>query len=168
LELPNCLRFCTIFAFPALRILGLRASLQRATETMAKRTRRAASSAVRATSGASRNKVEKTKKAEKSTAKKGKGSPAKKDKAGAKTLEWPPSTAIEALSTQDQFKMVSWNVAGLRACIKKGFSEYVEKEQPDILCLNEVRCAKEDPDVVSDRVEMRKRVSRCAESGRGE
>mmetsp|Transcript_5276 Transcript_5276/g.11763 ORF Transcript_5276/g.11763 Transcript_5276/m.11763 type:complete len:363 (+) Transcript_5276:165-1253(+) len=116
---------------------------------MAKRTRRAASSAVRATSGASRNKVEKTKKAEKSTAKKGKGSPAKKDKAGAKTLEWPPSTAIEALSTQDQFKMVSWNVAGLRACIKKGFSEYVEKEQPDILCLNEVRCAKEDPDVAA-------------------
>lgn len=36
-------------------------------------------------------------------------------------------------------KIISWNVNGLRACLKKGFSEFVEAEQPDILCLQEIK-----------------------------
>lgn len=36
-------------------------------------------------------------------------------------------------------KLVSWNVNGIRACIKKGFREYVETEQPEILCLQETK-----------------------------
>jgi len=40
-------------------------------------------------------------------------------------------------------KLVSWNVNGIRACIKKGFREYVEAEQPDMLCLQETK-AQED------------------------
>lgn len=36
-------------------------------------------------------------------------------------------------------KLVSWNVNGIRASLKKGFREYVEAEQPDILCLQETK-----------------------------
>ena len=36
-------------------------------------------------------------------------------------------------------KLVSWNVNGIRACLKKGFREYVEEEQPDVLCLQETK-----------------------------
>ena len=36
-------------------------------------------------------------------------------------------------------KIVTWNVAGFRAVLKKGFKDYVEKEQPDILCLQETK-----------------------------
>jgi len=32
-------------------------------------------------------------------------------------------------------KIASWNVAGLRAWIQKGGTEYVEYEKPDIICL---------------------------------
>ena len=35
--------------------------------------------------------------------------------------------------------IVSWNVNGIRAAIKKGFREYVQSEQPDILCLQETK-----------------------------
>lgn len=36
-------------------------------------------------------------------------------------------------------KMVSWNVAGFRACLKKGFAEFFEREQADVYCLQEVK-----------------------------
>jgi len=36
-------------------------------------------------------------------------------------------------------KLISWNVNGLRACLKKGFAEFVEAEQPDIICLQEIK-----------------------------
>ena len=36
-------------------------------------------------------------------------------------------------------KIVSWNVAGYRACLKKGFIDFFEKEQADIFCLQEVK-----------------------------
>ncbi len=36
-------------------------------------------------------------------------------------------------------RLVSWNVNGLRACIKKGFAEFVERDQADVYCLQEVR-----------------------------
>jgi exodeoxyribonuclease-3 len=40
-------------------------------------------------------------------------------------------------------KLVSWNVNGIRAVQKKGFNEYVAKENPDVLCLQEVKATKE-------------------------
>lgn len=40
-------------------------------------------------------------------------------------------------------KIYSWNVNGLRAVAKKGFSEWLDKEQPDILCLQETKAAPE-------------------------
>ncbi|MBQ7485692.1 MAG: exodeoxyribonuclease III [Oscillospiraceae bacterium] len=36
-------------------------------------------------------------------------------------------------------KLVSWNVNGLRACLNKGFLDYVAAEAPDILCLQETK-----------------------------
>lgn len=38
-------------------------------------------------------------------------------------------------------KIVTWNVAGFRAVLKKGFKDYVEREKPDILCLQETKVA---------------------------
>ncbi len=41
-------------------------------------------------------------------------------------------------------KITSWNVNGIRACEKKGFSEWVKKKKDiDIFCLQEVRAQKE-------------------------
>lgn len=36
-------------------------------------------------------------------------------------------------------KIVSWNVNGLRACVKKGFLEFLEASQADVVALQEVR-----------------------------
>ncbi len=43
-------------------------------------------------------------------------------------------------------KLISWNVNGLRAIAKKGLSEWLEKESPDILCLQETKAWKEQLD----------------------
>mgnify|MGYP001192160117 CR=1 FL=1 len=36
-------------------------------------------------------------------------------------------------------KIISWNVNGIRAAIKKGFLEFIEKCDPDIICLQETK-----------------------------
>ncbi len=37
-------------------------------------------------------------------------------------------------------KLVSWNVNGLRACVSKGcFQEFMDEEQPDVICLQETK-----------------------------
>lgn len=36
-------------------------------------------------------------------------------------------------------KIVSWNVAGLRACLNKGFDRFFEEENADIYCLQETK-----------------------------
>lgn len=40
-------------------------------------------------------------------------------------------------------KLHSWNVNGLRAAIKKGFFHYLRDEDPDILCLQEIKALPE-------------------------
>ena len=37
-------------------------------------------------------------------------------------------------------KLISWNVNGLRAVLRKNFLEYLEEEKPDILCVQEIKC----------------------------
>jgi len=37
------------------------------------------------------------------------------------------------------YKMISWNVNGLRAALKKGFADFVKDAQPDILCIQETK-----------------------------
>jgi exodeoxyribonuclease III len=41
-------------------------------------------------------------------------------------------------------KLVSWNVNGLRAVLRKNFHEFLHAEQPDILCLQETKCRSDD------------------------
>ncbi|MDD4011754.1 MAG: exodeoxyribonuclease III [Sphaerochaetaceae bacterium] len=36
-------------------------------------------------------------------------------------------------------KLISWNVNGLRAVLAKGFKEYIAKEDPDVVCLQEIK-----------------------------
>ncbi len=40
-------------------------------------------------------------------------------------------------------KLISWNVNGIRACIKKGFLDYVKDENPDVIGLQEIKALKE-------------------------
>ena len=40
-------------------------------------------------------------------------------------------------------KLISWNVAGFRACLKKGFADFFEWVEADVVCLQEVKATKE-------------------------
>lgn len=40
-------------------------------------------------------------------------------------------------------ELISWNVNGIRAVLKKGFLEWLEDNQPDILCLQETKAQKD-------------------------
>lgn len=44
-------------------------------------------------------------------------------------------------------KLISWNVNGIRAAMDKGFREFVEQEQPDVLCLQETKASPEQVDL---------------------
>ena len=41
-------------------------------------------------------------------------------------------------------KLISWNVNGLRAVLKKNFLEFLDGETPDVLCLQEIKCGAND------------------------
>ena len=43
-----------------------------------------------------------------------------------------------------KLKLVSWNVAGLRACLKKGFSDFFTRINADIVCLEETKVTMEE------------------------
>lgn len=43
-------------------------------------------------------------------------------------------------------KIVSWNVAGFRACLKKGFEEFFNEVNADVFCLQEVKAEKNEYD----------------------
>lgn len=42
------------------------------------------------------------------------------------------------------FKISSWNVDGMRAWIKKDGIKFIEIEDPDIICLQEIKCNKDN------------------------
>jgi hypothetical protein len=56
-----------------------------------------------------------------------------------KQVSAPPYGAAPA----GTLKLISWNVASLRACLEKGFRAYVEREAPDMLCLQETKLSAE-------------------------
>lgn len=41
--------------------------------------------------------------------------------------------------SKKQVKFVSWNVNGIRAALNKGFLAFIERENPDIICLQETK-----------------------------
>jgi exodeoxyribonuclease III len=40
--------------------------------------------------------------------------------------------------------LISWNVNGLRSALKKNFLEFLDAENPDVLCLQEIKCTFDD------------------------
>ena len=47
-------------------------------------------------------------------------------------------------------KLISWNVNGIRAAIKKGFLDFLEEHNPDVICLQETKAMPEQVDIVLD------------------
>ena len=43
-------------------------------------------------------------------------------------------------------KLISWNVNGLRACMTKGFNDFLAAEDPYIICLQETKMQREQAD----------------------
>lgn len=41
-------------------------------------------------------------------------------------------------------KLISWNVNGLRAVLRKNFLDFLAAEKPDVLCLQETKCTPDD------------------------
>ena len=44
-------------------------------------------------------------------------------------------------------KIISYNVNGIRAAVKKGFVEWLEAANPDVICLQEIKAQKEQLDL---------------------
>ena len=47
-------------------------------------------------------------------------------------------------------KFISWNVAGYRACLKKGFSDFFESVDADFFSLQEVKAEESQIDYIPD------------------
>lgn len=43
-------------------------------------------------------------------------------------------------------KLISWNVNGLRACMTKGFADFLTDANPDVICLQETKMQREQAD----------------------
>ncbi|HLC72918.1 MAG TPA: exodeoxyribonuclease III [Candidatus Nanoarchaeia archaeon] len=50
-------------------------------------------------------------------------------------------------------KLISWNVNGIRAVLKKGFDTWLKKEHPDVLCLQETKIDKHEIHGKFDHIE---------------
>ena len=51
-------------------------------------------------------------------------------------------------------KIVSWNVAGIRACLKKGLAHFFQDVDADIFCMQEVKATEDQFDFRPDGYEM--------------
>ena len=47
----------------------------------------------------------------------------------------------------DRMKFISWNVNGLRACLKKGFLDFYQEQKPDFCCLQETKMEQGQADI---------------------
>ncbi len=50
-------------------------------------------------------------------------------------------------------KILSWNVNGIRASIKKGFLKAIEQENPDVICLQEIKAHPDQVDKILSNYE---------------
>jgi exodeoxyribonuclease-3 len=59
---------------------------------------------------------------------------------------WPPRgfTPCSSVVYSSAVKLISWNVNGLRAALRKKFLDFLEAEKPDVLCLQETKCGPND------------------------
>ncbi len=51
-------------------------------------------------------------------------------------------------------KIISWNVAGYRSVVKKGFEESINTLKPDIICLQEVKCEESEIPFIPENYKM--------------
>ncbi|XP_026081668.1 DNA-(apurinic or apyrimidinic site) lyase-like isoform X2 [Carassius auratus] len=85
--------------------------------------------------------------------------PAKKEKKGKEPeapilYEDPPDKTSSKDGRASNMKITSWNVDGLRAWVKKKGLDWVRKEDPDVLCLQETKCAEKAlPSEITDMPE---------------
>ncbi|MFC1621964.1 exodeoxyribonuclease III [Patescibacteria group bacterium] len=47
-------------------------------------------------------------------------------------------------------KIISWNVNGIRACVKKGLLEFLKKDNADIYCFQEIKLSEKDADPIKE------------------
>jgi len=66
-------------------------------------------------------------------------SPPRRSMASASRFCFPLRRASAAIFAV--MKLISWNVNGLRAVLRKNFLSYLADEAPDILCLQETKCS---------------------------
>eukprot|EP01119_Soliformovum_irregulare_P001652 TRINITY_DN11384_c0_g1_i1.p1 TRINITY_DN11384_c0_g1~~TRINITY_DN11384_c0_g1_i1.p1 ORF type:complete len:358 (+),score=105.55 TRINITY_DN11384_c0_g1_i1:15-1088(+) len=74
------------------------------------------------------------------------GSKKAKESDGKEEVEAVPPVVTDftqPAKKEGDLKIVSWNIAGFKAILGKGFEEYVTKEDPDIICLQETKIAPE-------------------------
>jgi exodeoxyribonuclease-3 len=50
----------------------------------------------------------------------------------------------------EKMKLISWNVNGIRACVKKGFYDFLKENNPDILCIQETKMQEGQADILSE------------------
>ena len=53
----------------------------------------------------------------------------------------------QMLFAMTSIKLISWNVNGIRAVLKKGLLDFINSESPDVLCLQETKIS---TDLVGD------------------
>jgi len=51
-------------------------------------------------------------------------------------------------------KIISWNVNGIRACLKKGLEEFISHHSPDIMCIQETKADQSQVDLNIGSYEM--------------
>ena len=59
------------------------------------------------------------------------------------TMKLETSDRLSCKGEKSNLKIVSWNVNGIRAWLTNGGSKYIEREQADIICFQELKCDKE-------------------------
>ncbi|KAG2224192.1 hypothetical protein INT45_001310 [Circinella minor] len=63
-----------------------------------------------------------------------------------------PETLTFPKTPKGSIKIASYNVGGLNSCLKKGFKEYVNAEDPDVICLQETKVNQPVSTAVNDKV----------------
>ena len=53
------------------------------------------------------------------------------------------SVKLNAKEKGRNMKLISWNVNGIRACLKKGFADFFKEIDADIFCIQETKCQPE-------------------------
>ena len=56
---------------------------------------------------------------------------------------------------KNSIKIISWNVNGIRAVLKKGFHDFIKEYNPDILCLQETKAHPDQVDLNMDNLPFR-------------